>query len=215
MAIGIILSGSASDGALGMSAIKSAGGITFAQSSETAKYDGMPRSAVAAGCVDFVLSPKEIAQELARLGQHPYIARSRPRGEVESAPAVAEAIDRILIMLRNATGVDFTLYKPSTLKRRILRRMALRRIENLDRYLTKLRSDSSELHALYEDILINVTEFFRDPEVFEALKEIVFPKIVPSHDTAGPIRIWVPGCSSGEEVYSIAMVLLEYLGDRK
>ena len=213
-AIGIILSSSASDGALGMMSIKAGGGITFAQSSESAKYDGMPRSAIAAGCIDFVLSPKEIAQELARLGQHPYIARTKPTAEAEASPAVSEGITRILGLLRNATGVDFSYYKPTTLRRRILRRMALRRMDNLDRYITKLRADSVELQALFEDILINVTEFFRDPEVFEALKEIVLPKIVLSRDSSGPIRIWVPGCSSGEEVYSIAMVLLEYLGER-
>lgn len=211
-AIGIILSGSASDGALGMMAIKAAGGITFAQSSDSAKYDGMPRSAIASGCIDFVASPKEIAQELARLGQHPYIARTTPSADGDLS--VNESIPKILTLLRNATGVDFSYYKPTTLRRRILRRMALRRLDNLERYISKLRSDSSELHALYEDILINVTEFFRDPEVFDALKQIVFPKILAARAAGGPIRIWVPGCSSGEEVYSIAMVLLEHLGER-
>lgn len=210
-AIGVILSGNASDGALGMMAIKAAGGITFAQSSESAKFDSMPRAAIAAGCIDFVLPPKEIAQEIARLHEHPYIAPSY--GE-EPSSATMQGITRILSVLRNATGVDFTYYKPTTLRRRILRRMALLRVDNLDRYIVKLRSDPAEVNALYEDILINVTEFFRDPEAFEALKQIVFPKIVPPVGSAGPIRIWVPGCASGEEVYSIAMVLLEYLGDR-
>ncbi len=211
-AIGVILSGNASDGTLGMMAIKAAGGITFAQSSPSAKYDSMPRSAIAAGCVDFVLPPKEIAKELARLPQHPYIAPMPSDADGDLA-ANTEAIGKILILLRNATGVDFTYYKPTTLRRRILRRMALRRIDNLDRYFTQLRSDPVELNALFEDILINVTEFFRDPEVFEALKEIVFPKIVPArNDTA--LRVWVPGCATGEEVYSIAIALLEFLGER-
>ena len=213
-AIGVILSGNASDGTLGMMAIKAAGGITFAQNSDTAKYDSMPRSAIAAGCTDFVLSPKDIAHELARLGQHPYIAPVKAQVDLDESPGTTGAIGRILGLLRNSTGVDFGYYKPATLRRRILRRMALERIDNLERYLNKLRSDSNERRALYEDILINVTEFFRDPEVFEALKQIVFPKIVPARNNSDPVRVWVPGCSSGEEVYSIAMVLLEYLGDR-
>ena len=213
-AIGVILSGNASDGTLGMMAIKAAGGITFAQSSESAKYDSMPRSAAAAGCIDFVLPPKEIAKELARLPQHPYIAPIQSGAEGgEVAGATTEAIGRILILLRNATGVDFTYYKPTTLRRRILRRMALRRINSLDQYFTQLRSNSAELNALYEDILINVTEFFRDPEVFETLKTVVFPKIVAARND-NALRIWVPGCASGEEVYSIAIALLEFLGER-
>jgi two-component system CheB/CheR fusion protein len=212
-AIGVILSGSASDGSLGMMAIKASGGITFAQSSDTAKYDGMPRSAVAAGCIDFVLSPRDIGRELARLGHHPYIAPAASRESNKPDSASGEVITRILALLRNATGVDFSYYKPTTIQRRILRRMALQRVDNLNGYINKLRSDSAEVHALYEDILINVTEFFRDPEVFERLKKVVFPKMDTSH-RAGPIRIWAPGCSSGEEVYSIAMALIEFLEER-
>jgi len=211
--IGVILSGNASDGTLGMLAVKAAGGITFAQSSETAKYDGMPRSAVAAGCIDFVLSPKDIALELYRLGRHPYISPLDQPGERGASPAAVESIGRILALLRTATGVDFTYYKASTIRRRILRLMALRREDKFDRYIGRLRNDDAELHALYEDILINVTEFFRDPEVFDQLKAIVFPKIIDSREGSRSIRIWVPGCSSGEEVYSIAIVLLEYLGE--
>ena len=212
-AIGVILSGSASDGSLGMMAIKASGGITFAQSSDTAKYDGMPRSAVAAGCIDFVLSPKDIGRELARLGRHPYIAPTGSKEPNKSDPTSGEAIAGILALLRNATGVDFSYYKPTTVQRRIQRRMALQRVDTLNGYLNKLRSDSAEVHALYEDILINVTEFFRDPEVFERLKKVVFPKLSTSPG-GGPVRIWVPGCSSGEEVYSIAMALLEFLEER-
>ena len=110
--------------------------------------------------------------------------------------------------------MDFAQYKPNTIRRRILRRMALRRIDNLDAYVAKLRSDSGELKALYEDILINVTEFFRDPEAFEALRKMVFPKLISIRETGAPIRIWVPGCSSGEEVYSIAIALLEFLEEK-
>jgi two-component system, chemotaxis family, CheB/CheR fusion protein len=213
-AIGVILSGNASDGALGTMAIKAAGGITFAQSSESAKYDGMPRAAIASGCIDFVLSPQEIAKELARLGQHPYVSPAPSKGEKEPAPAALESIGRILKLLRNATGVDFTYYKSVTVRRRILRRMALRQMENLESYVTRLRTDPTELQALQDDILINVTEFFRDAEVFERLKKVVFPKIASTGELTAPIRIWVPGCASGEEVYSIAIALLEYLGER-
>jgi len=215
-AIGVILSGNASDGTLGMRAIKAVGGITFAQTSETAKHDGMPRSAVAAGSVDFVLPPKDIAQELTRLGQHPYIVPPKlpgKRQEEEFPPP--KAVVRIISLLRAATGSDFTHYKRSTIGRRIHRRMALRRIDSMERYLSKLRSEPEEIHALHEDLLINVTEFFRDPETFEALKKVVFPKIVPKPGRTGPIRIWVPGCATGEEVYSIAMDLLEYLEERR
>ncbi len=212
-AIGVILSGNASDGALGMLAIKAGGGITFAQSPESCKHDSMPRSAVAAGCVDFVLAPVDIGKELGRLGRHPYIQPSHPQQEVESA-ATQAGLNRILAMLWKHTGVDFAQYKPNTIRRRILRRMALRRADGLDTYVTKLRADSGELQALYEDILINVTEFFRDPETFDALKKTVFPKIMANRRDGDPIRIWVPGCSSGEEVYSIAIALLEFLEDR-
>ncbi|PWT85589.1 MAG: chemotaxis protein CheR [Acidobacteria bacterium] len=212
--IGVILSGNASDGALGMMAIKAAGGITFAQDSESAKYDGMPRAAVASGCIDFVLPPREISKELARLGQHPYISPLPSKGQEEPSPVTQEAIVRILGLLRSATGVDFAYYKPNTIRRRILRRMALRQVDNPDRYITRLRSDPAELQALYDDILINVTEFFRDPDVFEQLKSSVFPKIAPPGHSPSPIRVWVPGCASGEEVYSIAIALLEYLGER-
>jgi two-component system CheB/CheR fusion protein len=214
-AIGIILSGNASDGTLGVMAIKAQGGITFAQSGESAKYDGMPRNAAASGCIDFVLSPEQIGEELTRLGQHPYIARVEPQ---EDEPVTVrdggDNIARILRILRKATGVDFSYYKPNTLRRRILRRMALLHVENLDVYITRLRADPQEAKTLYEEILITVTEFFRDPDVFEALNKVVFPKIVPTQEGAGSIRIWVPACSSGEEVYSIAIALLEFLGER-
>ncbi len=209
--IGVILSGNASDGALGMMAIKSAGGITFAQSPDSSKHDGMPRSAIAAGCVDFVFTPHDIGTELARLGQHPYVVPSH--AEAAETPATQEALQRILGMLWKSTGVDFAHYKPSTIRRRIFRRMALRRMESLDAYVALLRAEPAELAALYEDILINVTEFFRDPEVFEVLKKNVFPKLTANRDRSSPIRIWVAGCSSGEELYSIAIALLEFLDE--
>jgi two-component system CheB/CheR fusion protein len=214
-AIGVVLSGNASDGTIGLKAIKAAGGVAFAQDPSTAKFEGMPRSAIAAGCVDFVLKPAEIAAELMRLRTHPYVKTAAEALQKEEIPVFDDALTRILALVRNATGVDFSQYKPNTVKRRILRRVMLRRADTLEKYLEILRNDSSEVHALYEDVLINVTEFFRDPEVFEALNTIVFPRITqPRRNDRRQVRIWVPGCSTGEEVYSIAIALLEYLGDR-
>ncbi len=213
-AIGVVLSGNASDGTAGLKAIKAAGGITFAQDPATAKFESMPRSAIAAGCVDFMLKPADIAAELMRLRTHPYLgAAIQAPQDVIAVPD--DTVSRILTIVRNSTGVDFSQYRLNTVKRRMLRRMMLRRADTLEKYLEILRSDSSEVHALYEDILINVTEFFRDPEVFEALNEIVFPRITqPRKSERRPIRIWIPGCSTGEEVYSIAIALIEHLGDR-
>ncbi|MGE5646303.1 MAG: chemotaxis protein CheB [Acidobacteriota bacterium] len=220
-AIGIILSGSSTDGALGLEVIKGEGGITFAQDEKTAKYDGMPRAAAAKGCVDFILPPEGIARELIRIGQHPYV--SAPDG----APAVAEAesgrdehrtagaLTRIFALLRSATSVDFSLYKHTTIRRRISRRMALHKVDTLEAYVELLQQNPAEVDALYREVLIKVTGFFRDPEMFQALKTKVFPEIVAELPPDTPIRIWVPGCATGEEVYSIAIALLEFLSLKK
>ncbi len=213
-AIGVILSGTASDGALGLKAIKVEGGITFAQDEATAKYHGMPRSAIAAGYVDFILPPREIASELARIGRHPYVNRVKPE-KVEELLADDESnFNRILHLLRRATGVDFNYYKPTTIQRRIMRRMVLHKIDELKNYVPYLQNDAKELDALYNDILINVTGFFRDPEAFQSLSERVFPNILRNLGSGDSIRIWVPGCSTGEEPYSIVIALLEFLGER-
>src|SRR5580704_7984379 len=178
-AIAVILSGTASDGTLGCGAVKSAGGITFAQDEKSAKYGGMPRSAIDSGCVDFVLPPKGIAQELVRIGRHPYIARATPDSEIPTATgAGGEKVDTLLGMLRQVTGVDFAEYKQSTLQRRIKRRMVLHRLENLEDYLAYIKDNPNEMDELYRDVLINVTGFFRDPEAFEALRNIVFPTLL-------------------------------------
>jgi two-component system, chemotaxis family, CheB/CheR fusion protein len=213
-AIGVILSGTASDGVKGMKDIKEAGGITFAQDEASAKYTGMPQSAVAAGCVDFVLPPQLIAQELARLARHPF-GRPVPSPRAPELSLKEEGTDfnRILALLKLETGVDFTHYKHNTIKRRILRRLALDRVESLADYAAYLEAHRSEVKKLYEDILINVTGFFREPEAFEALKNLVFPAITRGRSPDDPIRVWVPGCASGEEAYSIAISLLEVLGD--
>lgn len=210
-AIGVILSGTASDGSHGMTAIKAAGGLTFAQDEKSAKFGSMPHSAVAAGAVDFVLPPAQIAVELARIGRHPYVLAARD-SEEELAEDNAGTLNKILQQLRIANGVNFALYKQSTVKRRIKRRMVVHSLERLDDYLKFLGSHPAEMRALYDDMLINVTGFFRDPPLFDTLKDVVLPAVC--RDRAGSFRAWVPGCATGEEAYSIAICLIEYLGDR-
>ncbi len=212
-AIAVILSGTDGDGALGLTAIKVAGGITFAQAPETSQFEGMPHSAIATGCVDFVLPPEAIALELARISQHPYIANLALIQIDEGLPE--DTLPQIFRLLRTAKGFDFAGYKPATLKRRIVRRMALHNIITLENYLQYLQITPTEVEALCQDCLINVTGFFRDPEIFEVLKDKIFPKIVQDKSAEVPIRIWVAGCSTGEEVYSIAICLLEYLENRR
>jgi len=211
-AIGVILSGTGSDGSQGLKAIKAEGGITFAQDEKSAKFDGMLRSAIAGGCVDFVLPPDRIAGELARLGSHPYVVPPQPAPPEEVIPVPDDALGQILRRIHAVTGVDLSLYKPNTIKRRILRRMLLSKAESLDDYVKRLHADPAEVQALYEDMLINVTQFFRDPEAFQVLKAQIFPKI--AGEGSSGVRIWVPGCSTGEEVYSLAICLLEYLEER-
>jgi two-component system CheB/CheR fusion protein len=237
-AIGVILSGTANDGTRGLETIKAEGGITFAQDA-SAKQDSMPRSAIAAGVVDLVLSPAEMAEELARIARHPY-GRGRPlvvssqadgadgaatapgTGEDGRAPQGAEAAQdghtserqaadgyrTILNLLRNHSGVDFAHYKANTIQRRISRRMVLKHHEDLQSYAEALRGNAQELDALYSDVLISVTSFFRNPEAFEALQREVVPRLL-EQPTELPIRCWVLGCSTGQEAYSLAMAFIE------
>jgi two-component system CheB/CheR fusion protein len=209
-AIGVILSGSGTDGTLGLQTLKGEGGVTFAQDERTAKHDSMPRSAVADGHVDYVLPPAEIARELMRLNRHLYTAGAD--GPVV-VPEGEDAVKQIIALLRSATEVDFTHYKRTTINRRVHRRMALRGMEHLKDYLAYLRKNSEEVSQLYHDLLIRVTQFFRDAEAFEALKEKFFPALVKERPAGEPIRIWVAGCATGEEAYSIAITLLEVLGN--
>jgi two-component system, chemotaxis family, CheB/CheR fusion protein len=213
-AIAIVLSGADGDGAQGIEEIKAAGGITFAQCKDTAKVDSMPNTAVATGQVDFILSPEAIAEELVKISRHPYIARPNPTQLIEEQPE-EEAFSTIFNLLKAATGVDFTHYKQTTLKRRIARRMALYKIEQLSNYVHYLQNDPAEVSALYHDALINVTSFFRDSEAFEALRSTVFPLIIKDKSPVVPIRVWVAGCSTGEEAYSIAICLHEFLADQQ
>lgn len=212
-AIGIILSGTGTDGTLGLTEIQAQGGVTFAQDPATARYDGMPRSAIDSGAVDFVLSPEEIARELARVSRHPYVAR---RHVPEPAPLVAQVdgIQNIFQLLRRSTGVDFTHYRQSTIRRRIDRRMMVHKFDHLAQYVKYVLSNPEEVKALYQDLLINVTSFFRDSKVFDSLKKEVFPHLFNHRQPNSAFRVWTPACSSGEETYSVAIALLEYLGER-
>lgn len=216
-AIGVVLSGTASDGTLGLTAIKGEGGITFAQDTATAKYDGMPSSAVASDCVDFVLPPEEIATELARISRHPYVADGHLLGRSEAGGREPETyMGQIFRLLRRVTKVDFSEYKPPTIGRRIQRRMVMRKIEQMGEYVSLLHRDRAEVNALYNDLLINVTSFFRNPEAFDTLKQVVYPAILQARGpSSASIRIWVPGCSTGEETYSHAMSLVEFLGEER
>ncbi|MEG3858337.1 chemotaxis protein CheB [Microcoleus sp. herbarium12] len=213
-AIAVVLSGGDGDGSLGLKAIKAAGGMTFAQCQDTAKFDSMPNTAVATGNVDFVMPPEKIAEELANYSRSPLLTSSLLLRKVEESPEQGDALTTIFALLKSTAGVDFTHYKRTTIARRIQRRMVLYKLESLDDYAAHLIQNSAEVTALYEEILIHVTSFFRDSESFEKLKELVFPAITQNKSANAPIRIWVAGCSTGEEVYSIAICLLEFLSDQ-
>lgn len=207
--IGIVLSGSASDGTVGMKVIKQVGGLTFAQD-DSAKYTSMPHSAIAAGVVDFVLSAKEIALELERLSKHPMIKNIGVRnGEEDLIDNNNPDLKTILNYLLKATGVDFCAYKMNTIKRRIIRRMLLYKITLLNEYAKLLAKKKEEIDILYQDLLINVTSFFRDTDTHHYLKENLLPKILKRKQSGESIRIWVPACATGEEAYSIAIMLIE------
>ncbi|HEY6455275.1 MAG TPA: CheR family methyltransferase, partial [Steroidobacteraceae bacterium] len=207
-AIGVVLSGTGNDGTLGLQAIKSAGGITFAQD-QSAVHGDMPRNAIAGGFVDFVLPPEAIARELTRLAGEPYVSGA------EIKPAASSDIEQILGLVRAQLGVDFSQYKPSTLQRRIHRRMTLQKIARLGEYREHLQGHPEEVKALYEDILISVTTFFRNAEAFEALKQSVLPKLFAGRANEDPIRAWVLGCATGEEAYSLAIILSEYAQEQR
>jgi two-component system, chemotaxis family, CheB/CheR fusion protein len=215
--IGVVLSGTASDGTRGLAAIKAEGGIAFAQDEKSAKHSGMPHSAVTSGCVDFVLPPDQIGRELARIAGHPYLSHIPTYGEppkVKEAVTKQESFERIFALLRASGGINFSQYKPGTVQRRTLRRMAIHKIDRVSDYAKYLEKHLEETDNLCQDLLIPVTSFFRDLEAFEALKSKVFPAILKDRSTKKSIRIWAPGCSTGEETYSLAMVLLEFLGDK-
>ena len=209
-AIGVLLSGTASDGTAGLAAIRAQGGITFAQDPRSARFGEMPQSAVDAGVVDFCLPLPALGAELARLARHAYMAGGEP---VPPTPAGAASLADVVELLRTTTGVDFGEYKPATLLRRLARRMALRRSREIAAYLELLRLDPAEVRSLSEDLLIKVTSFFRDEGSFDELKAIALPEILKHKAPDAAIRAWVVGCATGEEVYSLAISLIEHLGE--
>ncbi|MBN1263854.1 MAG: PAS domain-containing protein [Anaerolineales bacterium] len=208
-AICIVLSGTGSDGSIGLRAIKGEGGMVMVQSPASTEYDGMPRSAIATGLVDYELPPAEMPAQLMA-----YVAQAfgkLPQAAASPEPQTENSLNKIFILLRTHTGHDFSLYKPSTIQRRIERRMAINQIETMDGYIKYLQQSPTELDSLFRDMLIGVTNFFRDPEAFKALEEKVVSKISTGKSAGDQIRIWVPGCSTGEEAYSIAILLQERL----
>ena len=212
-AIGVVLSGSANDGTRGLLAIKAAGGLTFAQNN-SAKFNSMPQSAITAGAVDFVLSPKEIAKELIRISKSDYAITNVAKRGANEFEDVDPDFKIILNLLLKQTKVDFSHYKMPAIKRRILRRMLLHKITSLKEYAQFTTQQKAELDILYQDLLINVTNFFRDTGAHAFLKTFLFPKLLKSKMANEKLRIWVPACATGEEAYSIAMSLLEIQGEQ-
>ncbi len=208
-AIAIVLSGTGSDGTLGVRAIKGEGGMVMAQAPASTDFDGMPRSAIATGMVDFVLPPAEMPGELLAYCGHAF--GRVPGGTARTSPGAAESLQKIFVLLRAQTGHDFSQYKQSTIARRVERRQAVHRIQQVDGYVRLLQQNPAEVEALFLDLLIGVTSFFRDPEAFAALEQQVIPQLFADRPADAAVRAWVPGCSTGEEAYSIAILLLEYM----
>ncbi|MGE5446332.1 MAG: CheR family methyltransferase, partial [Ignavibacteriales bacterium] len=212
MAICIILSGTGSDGTVGLKAVKGEGGMVMVQEPTSAKYDGMPRSAIDTDLVDYILPPDKMPERLINYVKH---SKVRPiRKGVEVIHEGSDLLDKILVLVRSQTGHDFSLYKRSTITRRIEKRMGIHQIEKISDYLRSLQENPREIDALFKDLLIGVTNFFRDSEAFDVLKTKVCPELFKGKPS-DPIRIWVAGCSTGEEAYSIAIILNEYMQEKK
>ena len=211
-AIGIVLSGSASDGTRGLKAIKMKGGLTFAQD-KSASFTSMPNSAIAEGVVDFILSPEEMGREMPKIILHAFnhpINKKDSKSEIDNRDP---GLKNILQMLLKESGVDFSHYKMTTVKRRILRRLWLHKLKNLNEYVAVLKKKDNEVQQLYQDLLIHVTSFFRDKKAIQYFKEIILPRLLKNKSKNDPLRIWVPACSSGEEAYSLAIAFWEAADD--
>lgn len=206
-AVGIVLSGTASDGTLGVKAIKGAAGMTMAQEPESAKYPGMPRSAIATGLVDYVLPASRLPQRLLTYARGPYLIPPAPGALADTA--LSEPMKKILVLLRSRTGHDFSGYKPTTIRRRIERRMNIHQFQEPHDYLKALHDNPHELDLLFKELLIGVTSFFRDPKAFAVLAKTALPELLAARADDAVVRVWVPGCSTGEEAYSLAIVLRE------
>lgn len=207
-AIGIVLSGTGSDGSIGVRAIKGEGGIVMAQTPSTTEFDGMPRNAITTGVVDYTLTPREMPAKLIAYTNSLHTGLAKQN--VVTSPVNEIALNKIFILLRSQTSHDFSNYKPSTIHRRIERRMAVHQIDTMDKYVNYLQQTPVEVDALFKDMLIGVTSFFRDPEAFRILEEQVIPKLFAGKPDGGMVRVWLPGCSTGEEAYSLAILLAEY-----
>jgi len=208
-AICIVLSGTGTDGTLGLKEVKCEGGLAIVQTPESAGYDGMPRSAISTGMVDFILPPEEMFNHLSNYVKRAF--KDRITTTAVKPPFLDETMSKIFLTLRNQTGHDFSNYKPNTINRRIERRMAINQIEKINDYYTFLRNNPLETETLFKELLIGVTNFFRDKEAFESLRKIIIPKIFKDRSPEIPIRVWVPGCSTGEEAYTIAILLQEQM----
>ncbi len=209
-AIAVVLSGTGSDGSRGIRAIKEAGGTVMVQDEVTAKFDGMPRAAIATGLADFVQSPAELAEQLRRLVSAPGFRENKPSQQLLKETT---KLDEVVRILQNTHGADFSLYKPGTLSRRIERRMGINHISDLDKYLLLLRESTSESAALTKDLLIGVTRFFRDGDVWEMVRTNLLPKLLAETPRNETLRFWVPACSTGEEAYTLAMMIEESLSE--
>ena len=207
--IGVVLSGTGSDGTQGSKVIRDHGGLTLAQDGESAGFKEMPQNAMDARVVDFILSPENIPEKILEVIS--LIKQNGGEGQITKLGHVDE-IKQILSLIGVRKGTDFTYYKQTTISRRIYRRMALTKNTVASDYLKLVRADKSELDLLYQDLLIPVTTFFRDNTIYETLVGTIFPLIVKNKDSAGPFRIWVAGCSTGEEAYSMAICFREYFG---
>ena len=207
-AVGVILSGTGSDGTRGVRAIKEVAGMVMAQDERTAKFDGMPRSAIATKLVDFILPPEEMPENLLKYVKHP--AQRNPMPQPDAAGA-GDHLSKIYSLLRNRTGIDFTYYKQTTMLRRIERRMSINQIDTIEEYAQYLYQNKQETKILHKELLIGVTRFFREPEAFIRIEEELLPKIFENKTRKDEVRIWIAGCSTGEEAYSIAILLDEYM----
>ena len=210
-AAGIILSGSGSDGSLGLKAIKESGGLTMAQAGETSRYDSMPRSAIATGLVDFVLPVEEMPAQLVQYARS--LSRSKAEGVMPPQPEARRHLVKIFTLLRASTGHDFSQYKNNTFIRRVRRRMQVMQVATLAAYVELLREDAREAEALFRDLLIGVTHFFRDAGAFETLERDIIPKLLKDKRPDDQVRVWIPGCATGEEAYSIAILLRERMAE--
>ncbi len=211
-AICVVLSGTGSDGALGARAVKGEGGMVMVQTPESTEYDGMPRSAIAIGTVDFVLLPEEMPAQLLAYAGRAFAPSVTPQTQPVTQ---ADDLGKIFQMLQSQTGHDFSLYKRNTIMRRVERRMAVHQIDRMADYIRYLQLTRGEVDALFRDLLIGVTNFFRDSEIFEEIQKTVIPKLFEGKPAGSVVRAWVPGCSTGEEAYSLAILLREYLEEHR